>query len=106
MVDHASDSREQREAEVFLIDGLSRELGMPLVSARIPLEGGTHVVVDGFNPEPRVVCEAYAHIGSVKGAQLHKIARDILKLFAVEQFLGGEWRKILCFADDAAANGR
>ena len=58
---------------------------------------------DGFNAETRVLVEAYAHIGKLKGAQLHKVKGDILKLLLLERKLGGSWRKILCFADDMAA---
>jgi hypothetical protein len=46
---------------------------------------------------------SYAHTGKLKGAQLHKVKGDILKLILLERKPGGEWRKILCFADDSAA---
>lgn len=72
--------------------------------AILPLGNGAQVAVDGLNLEARVACEVYAHIGETKGAQSHKIARDILKLLAVEHIRGGgQWRKVLCFADGATA---
>ncbi len=48
--------------------------------------------------------EVYVRIGSVKGAQQHKIKGDILKLAFIGQRLGTEWRKILCFASKEAAS--
>ena len=39
----------------------------------------------------------------MKGSQLHKIKRDILKLALIGNRLGVEWRKILCFASEEAA---
>lgn len=104
MMTHPSDSAEQREAEPELIEALSRELGISLAPAILPLGNGAQVAVDGLNLEARVACEVYAHIGETKGAQRHKIARDILKLLAVERIRGGgQWRKMLCFADGATA---
>ena len=58
---------------------------------------------DGVDMERRTLVEAYAHIGKLKGAQLHKVKGDILKLILLERKLGGIWRKILCFADESEA---
>jgi len=101
---HRSDSGEQRLAELELVHQLSVDLGVPLESAKgVALGNGIQIVPDGFNRDYRILCEAYAHIGFLKGGQLHKIARDILKMLAAEKRLRGKWRKILCFADEDAA---
>lgn len=100
---HLSDSEEQRRAEHDLVHQLSAVLGVPLESTTIELEKGVQINLDGFNREHRLLCEVYSHIGPTRGGQPHKIARDILKMLAAEKRLQGGWRKILCFADKAAA---
>jgi hypothetical protein len=100
---HKSDSEEQRLAELDLVHQLSVDLEVPLESASIELGDGVQIVADGFNRDHRILCEAYAHVGRLKGGQSHKLAKDILKMFAAEKRLRGRWRKILCFADVDAA---
>jgi hypothetical protein len=58
---------------------------------------------DAIDLSKKVIVEVYAHVGKLKGAQLHKVKGDILKLILIEKKLGEEWNKILCFADEAAA---
>ena len=58
---------------------------------------------DGIDWSHRVMVEAYAHVGELKGSQSHKVKGDILKLVYLERSLGGTWRKILCFGDTTAA---
>ncbi len=58
---------------------------------------------DAIDPVNKIVVEAYARVGTVKGAQLHKIKGDILKLALIEKKLGAGWQKIMCFASDEAA---
>jgi hypothetical protein len=105
---HPSDSQAQRDAEAFVLGELSRQEGVIVAPASVRLGDGPAVDVDGFNEAHRLVCEVYAHIGRTRGGQNHKIAHDILKLWAIEQFCGGGWRKLLCFVDaearQAAAN--
>jgi hypothetical protein len=100
---HLSDSREQRLAERELIHQLSVDLGVPLESEPVELGEGVRIAVDGINREHRILCEAYAHIGPTRGGQPHKIAKDILKMLEAENRLQGPWHKILCFADETAA---
>jgi hypothetical protein len=69
----------------------------------LSLEHGVAVNFDGVDDKARVLCEIYARIGPLKGSQPHKVAGDILKLFLAERSLGGNWRKIVCFADPVAA---
>ncbi|WP_417746716.1 hypothetical protein [Rosistilla oblonga] len=59
---------------------------------------------DAVNLKEMIVVEVYARIGRVKGAQLHKIKGDILKLALVGNRLGAKWRKILCFASEEAVS--
>lgn len=104
MPKHLSDSSEQREAELALLEALASDLGYALRPAVLPLKNGVSVNVDGFNEEARTLCEVYAHIGKAKGAQPAKLAKDILKLLTLERTLGGEWRKVLCLGDMRAAS--
>ena len=59
---------------------------------------------DAVDSANKVVVDVYARIGNLKGGQLHKVKGDILKLIFIDEQLGGGWRKILVFADAAAAN--
>lgn len=104
MAKHLSDSDEQRQAERALIAALSLRLGYELTPGRMPVGTGGSATVDGFNREHCTLCEAYAHIGRTKGGQPAKLAKDILKLLAVERAAGGTWRKVICLADTDAAS--
>jgi hypothetical protein len=103
MSKHKSDSSEQRSAERYMLEDMNRRRGLSLRSEPLKLKCGIQVELDGYDPDKRVLCEVYAHIGLLKGSQPDKIASDILKMLLVENELGGHWRKIYCFADKAAA---
>lgn len=64
---------------------------------------GIGVQPDGIDPKNKVIVEAYARVGELKGAQLHKVKADILKLAFIEKKLGPGWRKIMCFGSAEAA---
>lgn len=100
---HPSDSADQREAEVLLLARLSEVIGVELAPQNLSLGEAARVSLDGCSEDRSVLAELYAHIGETKGAQRHKIARDILKLVAVEAEQGQPCCKILGFADQAAA---
>jgi len=100
---HPSDSQAQRDAEQYILRVLSEEGGVPVHGESVCLKEGIHLVLNGCSRERCLLCEVYAHIGRTRGAQSHKIARDILKLTAAEHKLGGNWRKVLCFANEATA---
>jgi hypothetical protein len=104
MAKHLSDSDEQRQAELALIAALSLKLGYRLAPTPMRTGDGVTVRVDGVNLEHSTICEAYAHIGKTKGGQPAKLAKDILKLLAVERANGGTWRKIICLADADAVS--
>ena len=99
---HKSDSSEQRAAEEYMLISLQNKLGIKFDSeTALPIDVG--VKPDAIDLTNRVVVEAYARVGEIKGAQLHKIKGDILKLALIEKKLGKEWRKIMCFASEEAA---
>ena len=102
MSKHQSDSTEQQTAEKYMLNALEKDLGICFdPEARLPNEVG--VQPDAIDPDNKLIVEAYSRIGGVKGAQLHKIKGDILKLALIEKKLGKGWRKIICFASDEAA---
>ena len=102
MTKHQSNSSEQQTAEEYMLRSLQEELGLEFdTEAILPIDIG--VKPDAIDPINKVVVEAYARIGEVKGGQLHKIKGDILKLALIEKKLGSGWRKIMCFASDEAA---
>lgn len=98
----SSHSTDQTKAEVKLLAMLANELGFKLHSKVIPITKKSEIAIDGFSTEKRVLCEVYAHVGTLKPSQSDKVATDILKLNFAEKRLGGKWRKILLFHDEAA----
>ncbi len=101
---HRSSSVEQAQAETLILEALNRDLGTSLTPQTIPVGEGALVSLDGFDEKRRVVCEAYARVGKLKGSQPDKLASDILKMILLERTLGFSLRKILAFCDNAAAS--
>jgi hypothetical protein len=97
------DSSEQQEAERWLLDCLSKRLGVTLAKKRFPLDGGGWIELDGFCESPLVLCEAWAHIGPPKSAQKNKVMTDAFKLLFVNTYVKGTGKRILLFADREAA---
>lgn len=100
---HVSDSLEQREAEIVILERSNKERGYSLAGDSVPVGDGAVVKVDGIDRERRVLCEVYSRIGKLKGSQPHKIASDMLKLMLAERGLGGMWHKLICLVDTEAA---
>ncbi|WP_100916039.1 hypothetical protein [Pseudoalteromonas spongiae] len=99
---HSSDSSEQQDVEGYLLKQLEIKLGVNFSgNDSLPIELG--VKPDAVDLNNKIVVEVYARLGELKGAQLHKVKGDILKLVLIDTKLGGGWRKVLCFASDAAA---
>ena len=97
------DSSEQRAAERLMLDALGRDLGgLSLEPARIVIDQ-VRVEVDGANAERTVLVECWAHQGTVKAAQKHKVMTDALKLTWVASRLPIRPRLILCMSDPVAA---
>jgi hypothetical protein len=88
----------------MLVDLLAKRLGTALVKKRISLPDGGWLEADGASDSPRIICEAWAHIGSAKSAQKQKVMTDALKLVFVGQLLPPETRKILVVGDTEAVH--
>ena len=97
-------SQEQQEAENWLIDRLSKQLGVCLAKKRLYPIGRSWLELDGYSENPLIVCEAWAHIGVPKSAQKNKVMADALKLLYVQYFLKEKVRCILLFGDEQAAS--
>lgn len=102
MNDHPSHSAVQQDAETELLQILGWRLGCDLEPHNVKLNKKSSIQIDGFSANGRVLCEVYAHVGTLRGNQPDKIAADILKLNLAEDRKGGRWRKILLFADESA----
>ena len=102
MVVHPSSSSEQKEAGMALIHALSSSLGVALEEERLELGEGCIVVVDGYSDKPPILCEAWVHYGSPRGAQFYKIMKDAFKLVFIEKRKGGIYKKMLLFCDEDA----
>jgi len=95
-------SKEQQEAEAYMIGKFSEELGHPLKQDRFDLANSGYAKVDGVSESPPVLCEAWAHIGKVRSAQNDKVMTDALKLVFLERSVGKPSRKVLLLSDEVA----
>jgi len=102
MNEHPSSSSVQKGAETELLKMLGQKLKCVLEPHEIKFNKKSSIQIDGFSDKGRILCEVYAHVGTLRGGQPDKIAADILKLNLAEKRKGGQWRKILLFADDLA----
>lgn len=100
---HASDSREQRQAEPLILEGVGRALGATLKPRTLRLPDGARIDVDGVAADESVLCEVFSRQGRLKGAQFHKVARDALKLITAARSRP-DARLVLAFGDDEAAS--
>lgn len=101
-VAHESDSHEQRCAEPLILAGVSAAVGVELNPRSLRLDGGARVDVDGVATDESVLVEIFAHQGPLKGGQLHKVARDALKLITLAR-RREQSRLIIAFGDSDAA---
>ena len=92
---------EQQAAESFILAAIAKRLSLTFDNTA---DLGLGVKPDGIDPCQKVVVEAYARVGALKGAQLHKVNGDLLKLAFLEKKLGAGWRKIMCFGSHEAAS--
>jgi len=99
---HASDSREQRQAEPLILEEVGHTLGATLEPQSLRLPDGARIDVDGVAADESVLCEVFSRQGRLKGAQLHKVARDALKLITAARSRP-DARLVLAFGDDEAA---
>jgi len=103
MTNLAGDSSEQKKAEIWMMNALSDKLNVKLTKKKWSLEGGSYIELDGYCESPKILCEAWAHIGSLKTAQKNKVMTDAFKLFFVNKLVKGNCKLILLFADNDAA---
>jgi len=96
--EHPSASIVQQDVELVLLQALARKLGYDLEPHNIKLNENSSIQIDGFSADGRILCEVYAHVGTLRGGQPDKIAADVLKLNLAAGRKGGQWRKILLFA--------
>jgi hypothetical protein len=87
-----SNSNVQSRAADEIIAALNRKLEIAFSPRplRIQLSSGAHIEVDAATDDEKIVAEAYARQGKLKGAQPKKIAQDILKLALLKLEAGRE----------------
>jgi hypothetical protein len=99
---HPSDSTEQRLAHKEILALINQSYKLNLVVNTLYL-ADTSFQIDGYSENPPILCEIYSRIGQMKVAQHNKIAKDILKMLLIEKMAGKQYRKIITFADEEAA---
>lgn len=101
---HPSDSNPQQIAEHEIIQKVSLLYKVQLEKRKLSIGTKQMIEIDGFNETNKVLCEAFAHIGELKPAQKNKVMADILKMLLIEKIYGGDWKKIIAFADNKTAH--
>jgi hypothetical protein len=96
-------SGEQRDAERVMLDLLGRKIGSILEPATLTVPSGARVEVDGADADRTVLVECWAHQGTPKAAQRHKVLADAFKLTWIASTIYPRPRLILCLSDPAAA---
>ena len=97
---HPSDSAAQRGAEPLIIAAVALAIGTALAPAVLSI-GDAKVQIDGASSDRRVLVEAYARVGPLRGAQPRKLTADAFKLAWAGQRVGAE-RLVLAVMDAAA----
>jgi hypothetical protein len=97
-----SDSSVHTAAEPVCLALVGEQLGVTLAPETVRLSDGTTFHLDGVDRGAHVFCEVFSHIGDLKDGQKKKLAKDLLKLLAVEHSVGGAWRKVICVVDAPA----
>lgn len=96
-----SKSDEQQKAEIIIGDRVEEYLACPLKrNEKVVLTDGVHIVPDLYSEQDRIVGEIFAHIGSLKVGQQHKISQDILKMLLLEKIKGVKYRKMIVIVDN------
>ena len=99
---HPSDSSEQIQAQKEILLLINQGNNLNLASKKILLND-TLFQVDGYSEDPPTLCEIYSRIGKMKVSQHNKIAKDVLKMLLIEKLKDQQFRKIIAFADEKAA---
>lgn len=96
-----SKSDEQQKAEISIGNLVEKEIFCSLKrNEKVDLTEGVHIVPDLYSEQDRIVGEIFAHIGSLKVGQQHKISQDILKMLLLEKIKGVKYRKMIVIVDD------
>lgn len=79
------------------------DIGLKQQPGKFGLQGGVSIEVDAATDDGSIVVEAYARQGRLKGAQLKKVAQDILKLALLKREPDREQTEaIIAFANQEA----
>ena len=102
MVDTSkSSSHEQQDAEIYIASIVEEWLECQVVrNAKVSLSDGVHIEPDLYSEKDKIICEIYAHIGTLKVGQQHKISQDILKMLLLEKSKDSTYRKVIVVIDD------
>ena len=103
MTIHASYSSAQHEAEEAMLSGLESKLCLQFEKAAFSNPISEALQPDAIDLKRRVLVEVYPHIGKLNVAQSQRVKSDVIKFLFTEEKLGGSCRKVLCFADNKAA---
>jgi hypothetical protein len=99
-----SRSDEQVRAEREIRAQLAKDLAVEWQQDRavpVPLPNGSRPEVDAVSVDGLTLVEIYAHQGPLKGGQVHKVARDALKLITVGREIP-EAQLHIAFASESA----
>ncbi|HEY8718550.1 hypothetical protein [Pengzhenrongella sp.] len=96
------DSKEQRNAERYILDALGERLGVVLEPRSLYHSSGAKVEVDGADADLTVLVECWAHQGAAKGGHKLKLMNEALKLHWIASTLPHRPRVILGVTDEAA----
>lgn len=72
-----------------MVKALGKRIGADLRPRKLPLAEGSYLALDGVSDAPFVLCEAWAHIGGLRGAQPNKVLTDGFKLAFASTILSG-----------------
>ena len=96
-----SKSDEQQKAEIIIGNRVEKELSCPLKrNEKVVLSEGIYIVPDLYSEQDKIVGEIFAHIGSLKVGQQHKLSQDILKMLLLEKTKGIKYRKMIIIVDE------
>ena len=96
-------STEQRAAERVMLDLVAGDIGCDLEPVTLTVPSGARVEVDGADAGRTVLVECWAHQGTPKAAQKHKVLADALKLTWIASTIYPRPRLVLCLSDERAA---
>ena len=101
--EHPSHSGVQGESEAIVLAYVAEKLGVELQQGvKASLDEAT-IIFDGATHDESVLVEVFSRIGKLKGAQLHKVSTDTLKLLAARE-TRPDATLVLGFADQEAAD--